>query len=247
MNGILLPVIPSCAEGEYHRGQPVETPKVMHLLDRYHDHLGDTVIQFEENINMAEAVLSQSGKQLVPAVLGDREESIFRWEEAGLKTRWIRWILDNLDRLAGVQIGNIVVETTNHFCPHVPTEQIVGRLYQKFPMLAGKMVLAPWHYDVIRDMGTEGFPIREAIRTCCDWFTIYWGYELLSDPPCRMREWLKPVQVYSGINFSEGARDHNLRKSLDAGYAGCLFFLPVHGDQAVGDRLMDSYLTDVPR
>jgi len=245
MKGLLLPVVPSCAEGKYHRGEPIEIPKVMYVLEKYGDRLGDCVVTFEDDQELAKTIMRSSGKRLVPAILGDREGNIFHWQERNLKSDWIRWILDNADRFEGVMLGNIVVEVTNHFEKGTPTEKIIERLCETFPTLAGRMIMAPWHYDVARDMATDGFPIRQALMRACPWFQIYWGYELLKDPPTRMKEWLQPVQVYSGFNFSEGARDHNLRKSLDAGYSGCLFFIPCYGDPDWADQTMQAYFTDL--
>ena len=246
MNGKLLPVIPRFEDGEDKTGNPPHPSKVDYLLKKYGHLLADTVICFEEEPSMVELILDY-GKKVVPIILGDRENVIFDWEERGYKLNWIRWVLDNADRFEGVTLGNLCLEVTNHFDKDTPTEKIIDRLLAKFPSLVGKLVLAPFHYDVADDVDVLGYPLREAMLRAGPWHTIYWGYWFLDQKVPEMKEWLKPIKVYSGINYSSGADAHNLPKSLDLGYVGCLFFLPVHSTHSRADELMNLYLTDVRR
>jgi len=246
IHGKLLPVIPRMSEGEDLTRRATRPENVVHLLEKYGQWLADTVICFEQTDLMVEAVLG-AGKKVVPAITGDRTELTLRWSD-GDDNAWkmyVEWVLDNVDRWEGVQLGNVILEVSNCFCPNEPTESVIHRLLDKFPTLVGKLVLGPFHEpDLARDMATEGFPVRAALLEAGPWHTVYWGYELLKESPAKMIEWLGGVPCYSGVNYSAGAADHNLNRLMDAGFAGGLFFLPAH-DMRFADMRMEQYLTDV--
>ncbi len=245
MKGLLLPVVPRAMDGEDKTGNPPRIESVMYLLHKYGHLLGDTVVCFEEDPDMVEAILKYTDKKVVPTLVMDLDEKDRGTLPGVYNKEWVKWVLDNQDRFAGVTVGNIVVEVTNHYHRHIPTEVIIYQLFNKYRKLIGKMVLAPWHYDLIRDMETPQFPVKQALQEAGPWFTVYWGYELVNNPPPNMQEWIKDLTIYSGINYSTGALEHNLKKSLRAGMSGCLFFLPAHSERKRADQLMRRYLTDV--
>jgi hypothetical protein len=245
MKGMLLPIVPRATEGEGQTGSPTSPQAVTYLLEKYGNRLADTVVCFEEDPGMVDTIL-KLGKKVVPAIFGDRQGGIFDWEHRTFfdqSRSWIRWVLENLNHFEAVMLGNCIVEVTNHFDQSEPTEQIIDRLCGKFPALVGRFALAPWHYDLLRDIKTLSHPIREALKRACPWIMVYWGYEMFGSP--GLREYMREIPAWSGINFSTGAASHNLTGAISSGFRGCLFFLPVHSSRKKADELMRMYLTDI--
>ena len=249
IHGKLLPVVPRSCEGEDQNKTSPKAENVLRLLEKYYPYLADTVVCFEQTTQMVEAILA-TGKKVVPCIIGDRKELTLQWNDSEDEewVNWVRWVLDNVDRFEGVQLGNIILEVTNYFCPEEPTADVVYRVIDKFPTLVGKLILAPFHHpDVHADTVTEGWPLRRALRKAGPWHTMYWGYKFLTNPPPKLADWLYEFPMYSGVNYSAGAADHNLNKLMSIGFAGGLFFLPVHSRRDVADRRMEQYLTDIPQ
>jgi hypothetical protein len=246
IRGRLQAVVPSAAEGEDITRRNPHPNNVAYALEKYGRWLADTVTCFERNTDVVEVILG-CGKKVVPAIYGDRTELTLRWNDGddnGWKA-WVEWVLDNADRWEGVHLGNIVLETTNYFCPHEPSASVVHRILDKFPTLKGKLVLGPFHDpDITTDLATDGFPLRAAMLEAGPWHNVYWGYELMASGSPNLHDWLSGVTCYSGVNYSTGAAAHNLTKLEQAGFAGGLFFLPVH-DRRKTDERMEMYLTDV--
>jgi len=257
IHGKLLPVIPRATEGEDQTGRPTKIKAIRYLLERYGEHLTDTVICFEEKPEVVEAILGM-GKKVVPTIISDRDEfvhneGVLRWKSDPRSwwRKWVEWVLSNEDRFEAVQLGNFVVEVSNgannaedlSLCEL--TEDIIRRIMDAFPGLVGRLALAPMIYDLYPDAQTVDKPVRKALLEAGPWFVVYWGYEFLEKHTEAMRGWLRGTVAYSGVNYSEGAADHNLAKLLDLGFAGGLFFLPVHSERSQADRRMEQYLTDV--
>ena len=244
IHGRLLPVIPRSTEGE-DKGAPPTVENVVRLLTQYGDSLADAVVCFEPSVAIVEAILA-AGKKVVPCIVGDREEVTLQWEcSPDTEWRaWVGWVLENAARFEAVQLGNVILEVTNQYTGE-PVPNVVRRILNKFPTLIGRLTLAPFHNHVAEDMATEGWPLRRALREAGPWFTLYWGYEFLTDCPPKAADWLYEMTAYSGVNYAAGAKEHNLNKLTQIGFTGGLFFLPAHSHHKVADALMRDYLTDV--
>ncbi len=236
MKNKLLPVIPLCTNGEGEIGKPAEIGTVLYLLNKYGHLLSDYAVCFVESPEMVGALIG-IGKKAIPLIYsGD--------------PKWIDWVLSNQHRFEAVSTGNTGAEVTNYNANrNLPTTHFVEQIFEQYPSLVGRLILAPWHSDVIIDMNTPGFPLLQLLKKAGPFCFIYSGFAFLDDTIptlfANKSRWISSIRTFSGINYSEGAVNHNLKKSLDLGMEGCLFFLPARVEKEEADRLMGLYLTDV--
>lgn len=157
----------------------------------------------------------------------------------------LNWMRKHLRAFPHVVLNNAVYETPALQMQLVPT---LRALHDFAPELRGKWGVAPYTFQVEKCLDSyRASAMVEALARP----SLVLFYEaasvLLSDATgYALRHWLKQprtARVYAGIDGTKGALDHNLRKFVDLGCDGCLFYLPV--DESTAEAEMEAYLTDI--
>jgi len=246
----LIPLI-WCNEGDL--------PFVHRLLDKWENRISDVAVCLMENVPVLESLLKR-GKRVVPSI-----SSVPGWLSLRdfrltvLQADYVHYLEENAKRFQFIQVGNWSQET--HADRPAQHAEIIRDIWRICPRFCDRLMVSPWHTDVeeeCRQFTVEKAPIRNALLNYARQACLYSGIKLCDMP--EFREWIQGMNVWCGIDYIDGAANHNLVKILDYGYSGAVFFLPVRAysydttihafenpplDWDEANRMMEMYVTDV--
>lgn len=251
----LVPDCPRTADNVWPELREPPLDNLRRLFDRWGDKIADNIIVFpQKSPALIEALLRDGRKGIIPTIWTavpdnrpmEKWWNIWDWPPTGARADILHFCIENKDKLAAIQIGMVSEGITNHFHPNIPTVHILQEVLFYFHEFAGKYLLAPWEGDIRAEVVSYGWRMNNLLRVLSPTITLYCGFNLLDTPPsAELKRWLSSLKVFTGINYEAGARAHNLKRYVDAGMYGAVFYLPAYASPDEADERMRAYTTDV--
>lgn len=248
----LLPIIPEvdAAENWYSAFDPSYAGSIAYLR-KFRDYFDECVV-IEMNRELIKRVQGETGLRVIPnfhlADFIESEDVIPPFSLDPERAAYAQWLETHQEKFRRVLVCNRVYESFTTLTSQIPG--LMRALCDLLPWVGNRVGLCIYNTHLVACMKE---PVAsQAIADLFEKFTpmllLYVGHwRTKGDLTEQVQKFIKAhpeAEFYTGIQFAQGARDHNLRYFMEFGFDGCLFFVPpVVSPEA--DRAMEDYLIDV--